>query len=212
MLDKKFILYLSVFLLWLFNISGIIGILNPAYSDWFLSLTPVNLLLTFIILVVNIKEKFRFNLIIAFAIPFLLGFITEALGVNLGWIFGTYAYGENLGFKLIGVPLMICINWAVLTAITADIAKYISKNIWISAFIGATLMTLLDIVIEVSAPRFDFWEFENLIVPLQNYFGWLGTAFVAHLGYQYFKVKTNRLISLHIFITMVIFFSVFLFF
>ena len=212
MLDKKFILYLSVFLLWLFNISGIIGILNPAYSDWFLSLTPVNLLLTFIILVVNIKEKFRFNLIIAFAIPFLLGFITEALGVNLGWIFGTYAYGENLGFKLIGVPLMICINWAVLTAITADIAKYISKNIWISAFIGATLMTLLDIVIEVSAPRFDFWEFENGIVPLQNYFGWLGTAFVAHLGYQYFKVKTNRLISLHIFITMVIFFSVFLFF
>ena len=210
-MDKKFILYLSIFLLWLFNISGIIGILNPDYTDWFLSLTPVNLLLTFVILVVNINEKFRFHITIAFLIPFLLGFITEALGVNFGLIFGTYAYGENLGFKLIGVPLMICLNWAVLTAITNDIAKYISKNIWLTACIGALLMTGLDVIIEVSAPRFDFWEFKNGIVPLQNYFGWFVTAFVAHLGYQYFEVKTNRLISWHILMTMFIFFSVFLF-
>lgn len=211
MIDKKFLLYFSIFLLWLFNISGIFGILNPQYSNWFLSLTPVNLLLTFTILILNITEKFRLSIVIAFLIPFLLGFITEALGVNLGWIFGTYAYGNNLGVKVVGVPLMICLNWVVLTAITSDIAKYVSKNIWISALIGATLMTLLDVVIEVSAPRFDFWEFENAIVPLQNYFGWLVTAFFAHLGYQYFKVKTNTVISQHIFIAMLIFFGVFLF-
>ena len=36
---------------------------------------------------------------LALLIPFLLGFITEAFGVNYGLIFGDYSYGENLGFK-----------------------------------------------------------------------------------------------------------------
>lgn len=210
MVDKKFIKYFSIFLIWLFSISGIIGILSPEYSDWFLSMTPFNLLLTFVILVVNI-EKFEWKILLAIAIPFFLGFITEALGVNYGLIFGNYAYGENLGYKIIGVPVMICVNWALLTMATADIAKFVSKNAVITALLGAVLMTGLDFIIEVSAPRFDFWEFENGYVPIQNYLGWLATAFIAHLGYQYFKVKTNKVVSIHVYLSIVIFFTVFLF-
>ncbi|SHG40510.1 carotenoid biosynthesis protein [Winogradskyella jejuensis] len=211
MFDKTFKLHFSIFLVWLFTVSGIFGILSDEYSDWFLSMTPLNLLLTFIILIINIEEL-KPNVIIALAIPFFIGFITEALGVNFGLIFGTYAYGENLGLKVFGVPLMICVNWALLTAATADVAKYISKNRILSALIGAALMTGLDMLLEVSAPRFDFWEFEGGVVPLQNYIGWLVTAFVAHMGYQYFKVKTNTTISWHILISIAVFFAVFLFF
>ena len=202
-------LWLSIFLIWLFTISGIFGI-SSEDSEWFLSLTPLNLLLTFGIMLINISE-INLRVLAAMSIPFLLGFITEALGVNYGLVYGNYAYGENLGFKLAGVPLLICINWAVLTAITADIAKHFFKNIWITSLLGAILMTGLDIIIEVSAPRFDYWEFENGIVPLQNYMGWLGTAFLAHLAYQKFNIKTNNILSWHIYVSILVFFGAFLF-
>ena len=211
MFDKKFVHHFSVFLIWLFSISGILGILNEDYTDWFLSKTPLNLLLTFVILIVNIANL-KPKIIVALSIPFFIGFVTEALGVNYGLIFGNYAYGENLGYKVFGVPLIICVNWALLTAVTADVAKLISKNRIFSSIIGGALMTILDLILEVSAPRFDFWEFEGAAVPLQNYIGWLITAFAAHLGYQYFKVKTNISISWHILSSITIFFSVFLFY
>jgi putative membrane protein len=202
-------LWLSIFLIWLFTISGIFGI-SSEDSEWFLSLTPLNLLLTFGIMMINIS-KINLRVIAAMSIPFLLGFVTEALGVNYGLVYGSYAYGENLGFKLAGVPLLICINWAVLTAITADVAKHFFKNIWVTALLGALLMTGLDVIIEVSAPRFDYWEFENGIVPLQNYLGWLGTAFLAHLAYQKFNIKTNNILSWHIYVSILVFFGAFLF-
>ncbi len=199
----------SLFIIWLFAISGIIGVSSSA-QDWFLSLTPLNLLLTLAMVLWHIKQ-YNFKVIVALAIPFILGFVAEALGVNFGLIFGTYVYGENLGFKLFGVPLMICINWTLLTVTSADITKYISKNIVISSLIGALLMTGLDVILEVSAPRFDFWEFENGVVPLQNYLGWFVTAFIAHLGYQSFKVETSKVISWHVLVTIILFFTVFLF-
>lgn len=211
MFDQKFKYHFSIFLIWLFSISGVFGILSDNYSEWFLSMTPLNLLLTFVILIINI-EDFTPKVILALSIPFFLGFITEALGVNYGLIFGNYAYGENLGYKVFGVPLMICVNWALLTAVTADVSKYISKSLIVSACIGGAMMTILDILLEVSAPRFDFWEFEGGVVPLQNYIGWFVTAFIAHLGYQYFNVKTNKIISWHILISIALFFAVFLFF
>lgn len=199
----------SIFLIWLFAISGVIGISTPA-KDWFLALTPLNLLLSLIIMLWHFKS-FNAKVICALSIPFILGFAAEALGVNYGLIFGDYIYGENLGFKVLGVPLMICINWTLLTIATADIAKPRSKNIVISSLIAAALMTGLDVIIEVSAPRFDFWEFKNGIVPLQNYIGWFVTAFIAHLGYQFFKVESSKVISWHVLISIFLFFSVFLF-
>ncbi len=207
-MDKSLKLKISVFVVWLFTISGIFGILSD-YQEWFLSLTPLNLLVSFLA-VFWLIEDVSGKLLFALSIPFFLGFITEALGVNYGLIFGSYAYGENLGYKVFGVPIMICVNWALLTMITADVAKTITKNVLLSAFIGGALMTGLDFIIEVSAPRFDFWEFENGVVPLQNYIGWLITAFVAHLGYQSFKIKTNKTISIQVFISIIVFFTVFL--
>ena len=207
--NSNFKIRISIFIIWLFAISGIIGVSSSA-QDWFLSMTPLNLLLSLAMVLWHIKN-YNYKVILALAIPFFIGFIAEGLGVNFGLIFGTYVYGENLGFKVFGVPLMICINWTLLTATTADVSKYFSKNIVISALVGAALMTGLDVIVEVSAPRFDFWEFENGIVPIKNYIGWFVTAFIAHLGYQSFKVETNRVISWHVLVSIIIFFSVFLF-
>lgn len=207
--NKNFKVRLSIFIIWLFAISGIIGVASSA-QDWFLSLTPLNLLLSLAMVLWHIKA-YNYKVLIGLLIPFFIGFVAEVLGVNFGLIFGTYSYGENLGYKVFGVPIMICFNWTLLTATSADIAKYISKNIIVSSLIGSALMTGLDVVLEISAPRFDFWEFENGVVPLQNYLGWFITAFFAHLGYQYFKVKTNSIVSWHVLISIFLFFIAFLF-
>ncbi|WP_378180799.1 carotenoid biosynthesis protein [Aquimarina sp. SS2-1] len=202
-------LLISIILIWLFNISGIIGILI-GYEDWFLSLTPLNLLLYLMLILWN--SRINVTLFLALLVPFSIGMITEYLGVNHGLIFGNYQYGENLGSKVLGVPWIIGVNWALLVYCTAAISKKIHQNIVISSFIAAVLMVALDVIIEVSAPRFDFWEFKGGVVPIQNYLGWLATAFVAHIVFQKILKNLQFTLSVHIFLAIFIFFTAFLFF
>ncbi|MFD2563803.1 carotenoid biosynthesis protein [Aquimarina rubra] len=202
-------LLISIILIWLFNISGIIGILI-GYQDWFLSLTPLNLLLYLALILWN--SKINLTLILALLIPFSIGMITEYLGVNHGLIFGDYQYGENLGIKIWGVPWIIGVNWTLLVYCTAAISKKIHHNIIVSSFIGAVLMVALDVIIEVCAPRFDFWEFKDGTAPLQNYIGWLATAFIALILFQKIHKTLQYAVSIHIFIAIFIFFTTFLFF
>ncbi len=200
-------LYISIFIIWLFNISGMIGIL-VGYEDWFLSLTWLNLLVYLFLIIWN--TNFNKALILALLIPFSLGMITEYLGVNYGLIFGNYAYGENLGLKVYGVPWIIGVNWAILTYCSAGIVRTIHHNLFISSVLGAILMVFLDLIIEVSAPRFDFWKFDNGVVPLQNYLGWFFIALIAHLFLQKIIKVFRFRISLHIYIAILAFFTVFL--
>ena len=58
--------------------------------------------------------------------------IAEILGVNYGLIFGKYDYGDNLGLKLLGVPLLIGLNWVVLTFICGSISNHFIKNKYLS--------------------------------------------------------------------------------
>ncbi len=198
---------ISIFIIWLFTIAGIIGILS-VYKDWFLSFTWLNLLVYLWLIIWN--NSLNRRLILALLIPFGIGMLTEYLGVNYGLIFGNYEYGDNLGFKMYGVPLMIAVNWAILTYCTAAMARAIHNSIIISSLLGAIGMVFLDVIMEVSAPRFDFWEFDEGVVPLQNYVGWFFTAFLVHLLLQkVIKVFRFR-ISLHIFIAILVFFTTFL--
>ncbi|MDH7447425.1 carotenoid biosynthesis protein [Aquimarina sp. 2201CG14-23] len=202
-------LLISIILIWLFNVSGIIGILI-GYKDWFLALTPLNLLVYLGLILWNSTK--RKSLIIGLLIPFTMGMITEYLGVNYGLIFGQYQYGDNLGTKMLGVPWIIGVNWALLVYCTGAISKKIHTNVIVASFIGAILMVALDVIIEVSAPRFDFWEFKNGVVPLQNYVGWFVIAFIAHLLFQKVIKTLQYMVSIHIFIAIFIFFTTFLFF
>tara|TARA_B100001287_G_scaffold31604_1_gene22598 strand:- start:10068 stop:10697 length:630 start_codon:yes stop_codon:yes gene_type:complete len=201
---------ISALIIWIFNISGILGILS-SNSEWFLSKTFLNLLIYLFLIVWNL-ERLSKQFLIAFSIPFFIGFLTEFLGVNYGLLFGTYSYGNNLGIKILGVPLMICVNWALLTIVTADLSRAIHKNILIRSLLGGLLMMILDLIIEKSAPRFDYWQFKNNIIPLQNYIAWFIIGTVAHFFYNQIYLKTNSKLSIHIFVAITFFFCAFLVF
>ena len=124
-------------------------------------------------------------------LAFILGMLVEILGVNYGLIFGSYSYGENLGVKIFGVPVLIGANWVMLSFITGAIGDALWKNNKILAAIsGAVLMVLIDLVIEPVAPIFDYWTFTEYVAPLSNYIGWFLVALPIQLGVQTF-VKKN---------------------
>ena len=200
-------LFFGIFLLYLFHFSAIIGV-TLGYDDWFIQKTPLNLSLMFGLLIwlfpIDSLKK-----IIASAVFFAGGMIVEWLGVNFGLLFGTYAYGENLGLKIGGVPLLIGVNWAILVLITGEISNKTLVPKWIKVMIGAALMVLLDFFMELPAPIFDFWTFEGGVAPMNNYIAWFGIACILHAFFQWLKIEGNFKFSLHLYICQFLFFAYF---
>ena len=198
---------ISIVLIWLFHVSGILGIMY-GNSNWFISFTPLNLTLNFLLLLINCKVNKRVLTIII--LGFFIGMITEILGVQYGWIFGDYQYGNKLGTKLMGVPLLIGVNWALLTVITGVIAQQFYSNKFMRVLIGVGLMVFLDLLMEPLAPVLDFWIFDVEEAPLQNYLGWAAVSIFLQFGYYFLKVRINSSFPFHLYLLQIIFFSVLL--
>ena len=195
----------SIIIIWLFHLSGLLGLL---YIDknLFASLTPLNLFISTTLLFVNQTNATRMKFFIVFAI-FFVGMIAEILGVQYGLIFGNYEYGNNLGLKLLGVPILIGFNWVVLTVICGSISsKIFKKSKILSVIFGITLMLLIDITLEPIAPVLDYWEFSGSKAPLQNYIGWGITSLITQTLYQYFYKTKEFIFSVNLFIAQFLFF------
>ncbi len=198
---------IGIFLIYLFHVSAMIGV-TIGYKSWFIEKTTLNLSIIFILLVwlfpLDTVKKILASLIFFFG-----GMIVEWLGVNYGFLFGSYEYGENLGPKIDGVPFFIGINWAILVLATGEISNRIPVSIWLKVLIGAGLMVFFDFFIEVPAPIFDFWVFDGGVAPLSNYMGWYVVAVVLHIVFQAMKIEGNFKISFHIYICQLLFFAYF---
>ena len=197
---------ISIFIIWLVHISGLLGMVFYDL-DFFAGYTSLNLFLMSIILFANIKLNNK-NQIFALLLIFLIGMLSEFIGVNYGLIFGEYIYGNNLGFKLFGVPFLIGLNWVILTVICANIASILIKNNSIIQIIilGTLLMLFMDFVMEPIAPKLDLWKFKNLVVPTSNYIGWLIISILTQTIYNTkFKQKEVKL-SFNLYTAIFIFF------
>ena len=197
---KSYFLYFLI----LVYISGSIGfVVNPTFFSPF---TPYTLLLTCFVFLIHgplADKKFLFAF---FSIAF-LGFIIEVIGVKTGLIFGKYSYGDGLGYKLLNVPLVISINWAMLICAGIIAVSSIFTNKIAVLIVAALLVTSIDLLIEQVAPKLDFWLFEGGFPSLHNYFGWIGVAFFTSYFFYPTLVKGNRTVSLIILILQIIFFT-----
>ena len=185
--NNKEFLRMSIFFLWLINISGFFGMLSDQ-NEFFLSTTPYVLSLTLLLLILNhdlSDKKSKIGLMLIF----LFGLIVELLGVNYGLFFGEYSYGDNLGSKIYGVPYVIGFNWVLLIIATGSVSDKLIKGRKIYKIIFASfLMVLIDLLMEKSAPKLDFWEFVISPVPFSNYLWW----FIFSLCFQYIFFKTVK--------------------
>ena len=198
--------HIVLFLLVIFYSVGTFGLISAEYRDLFLSLTPFNLMLTGGLLIWS-NNQFNYKTLIQLVVIFLIGFTFEFVGVNTGLLFGEYSYGNSLGIKLGGVPLVIGVNWIMLSLSSASFCRLLfSDNKKIIIF-SAVFMTCLDILIEPVAVKLDFWHWKYGIIPLQNYFMWFLTSLFIQYFISRFKMKLNIAAGSFVFFIQFIFFA-----
>lgn len=197
---KDFIL-LSILVI--FHTVGLVG-LQSEMRESFLSLSFLNLSLAFCILLLARKNYSVKFLLYAFFIV-LVGMSAEWIGVHTGKLFGNYTYGKNLGIKIWDVPLIIGINWLVLTLCSTSIIAFTKWPLVIKAIASAALMTGLDLLLEPVAIASDYWTWQGEI-PSFNYLSWFFISLALHLGYFKLGLAEKNKVAVGLFFILSLFF------
>lgn len=206
----------------LFHVSGALGMIVGYYSNWFVQMTPVNLLLMFGLLLIThsdySKAFWRF-LFLAFS----TGMITEIIGVNTGKLFGSYQYSKVLGPGIGGVPFLIGINWFLVVWCSAQcvlllhqqVLKRIGPNrgqvsaTWLRISLvvdGALLATFFDWVLEPAAVKLGYWTWLQSSIPIFNYVCWFLISGLLIGVFQFFGFRRINQFAVHLFIIQILFF------
>lgn len=191
--------------LYIIHFSALMGI-YLGYIQWFLSKTWAILFLIFLVLWDGLPKK---SIKISWPIPavFFIGFMAEWLGIKFGFLFGDYSYGANLGMKLDDVPIIMGINWVILSLASRGIIQRFFKLPVMKILVSSVLMVSLDILIEPLAPQLDYWSFDTMVAPLSNYIGWLIYSILIQSLLELVQFKGHFKISLHILIIQLLFFG-----
>lgn len=189
-------------------IIGVLGFLIPYTRDFFVDLTVLNLLFSLVVLFLAVWKDLNWRHISIFVSVYVLGYGIEVVGVNTGWPFGNYAYGEVLGVKFFETPLFIGINWLLLVLATNLIARQRIKNKWLVPLAAATMMLIFDIALEPFAIYTGMWTWEAIIVPFNNYVAWWLIAFVMHVLFVPLKFTRGYTVAAAVFLAQIVFFII----
>ena len=198
---------LLLLILVIFYTVGTVGLLLPEKKEYFLSLSFFNLTLSFVILILA-RKKNLFLFFIFLIICFLVGFSAELIGTRTGWLFGSYYYGNNLGYKIYGVPLVIGLNWGILIVTSASIANLFKFSNTVKVILSVLLMILLDYLMEPVAIKSDFWHWKNETIPIYNYISWGLIALPLQIIYFKFKIVETNIVFNALFIILSMFFII----
>ncbi len=193
-----------------FYIIGVAGILFPYTSPFFIALTPLALLMSFVLLIFQHKT-FDVKTIAVFSLIFISGLAFEITGVATGDIFGNYSYGNTLGPKFAGTPYMMGINWMLMIYLSASVIENVKIHQIQKILLSSVIMVCYDLILEQVAPGMDMWKWENNQIPIQNFVAWFSIAILFHSLIKLFKIKTNNGLSTTILISQFLFFILLLF-
>jgi putative membrane protein len=221
---KNLVNNFALFIALLFHTAGIIGILFTPYKNWFIQNTPVNLLVMAELLIITQRQK-SFYFFLFMLITFFVGFCVEYSGANTGLIFGKYTYGNILGMKVLGVPLIIGLNWFVVMYCAGVATQFyenkmlkrinekgltINSNVQkVSFVIDASLLAVFfDWVMEPVAVKLGFWQWEGGNIPFYNYVCWLIISALLLALFQRLPFNKRNIFAVHLLIIQVLFFLV----
>lgn len=200
-MSRKLIIFIGIFYL-----VGIIGMSFGPYKSFFVGLSFFHLLLSFGILLLG-RKKHTPTFWLFISIAFATGMLVELIGVHTGYLFGSYHYGTVLGPKLLDVPLIIGINWAMLSIVSASLLSTLKLNFWIEVFAAASLMVFLDFLMEPVAVKLGFWYWKGGIIPIYNYICWFVTAVFLQFILRKWRLNESNNVAVSLFIYMTIFFT-----
>lgn len=188
-------------------IAGCIGLALNQTQDLFKSLTPFNLLCSFIVLVV-FQEKKENSFWGFLMIGFVISYLSEIIGINTGLLFGDYQYEKTLGFKIWGTPPLIGINWLILILSLGSLISKLKYSIFLKALISALILAIFDIIIEPVAIHLEMWSWQNGMPDFKNYLDWFLISFI--IFFIYFKLNFDKKnpIALTIFSLQLVFFLI----
>lgn len=198
----------AISILTILYLVGIIGISLPIHPD-FVLLTPLNLLIS-VGVMLAFHTHWNRNIILFLILSYLVGFGAEMFGIQTGLLFGDYTYGQVLGPKIWGTPLMIGVNWMLLAYSIGVTTNYLLPRWhWLSqGVIAALLMVGLDVLIEPVAIKYEFWTWAQGVPPLQNYVGWFFVSLPLLCIFSYnHKVVRNK-VAIALFILQILFFLI----
>ena len=204
-----------------------IGLAGMLFTDnnFFVHSTPFNLLLSFLLLVWTHPEKNK-SFYFFIGIVFIVGFLSEVVGVNTGLLFGDYHYSKILGIQLFQVPILIAVNWFIiiycsgigthvlLNKVINRVAKdYNEPSLKLKAmsviFDGASLAVLFDWLMEPVAIKLGFWTWGgDGSVPFYNYFCWLLISILLLTVFNFFNFRKENKFAVNLLLTQALFFLI----
>jgi putative membrane protein len=194
----------------IFYVIGLAGFMIPPTQEFFIMLTKWALLLNFLLLLWFHESRLGAPAIIIFSIIALSGYAVEVAGVESGMIFGTYTYGSGLGIKLFETPLLIGINWLMLSYCFASVLQPLKAALPLKALLASAGMVAYDLVMEQTAPLLDLWSWEDGIVPLRNYLAWFVIALIFQSMLVFSKINMKNPLAKVLLISQFAFFALLL--
>ncbi|MEP7237862.1 MAG: carotenoid biosynthesis protein [Ferruginibacter sp.] len=206
----------------LFHAIGLVGLL---FFDktFFLAATPVNLLLSFALLIWTQTSK-NISFFLFLLICFAVGISVEIVGINTGILFGDYTYGNVLGLKVKNVPVLIGINWFIIiyccgisihtllmkaiTRIAADTGKNPMALKALSVIIdGATLAVFFDWLMEPVAVKLGYWVWNgDGSIPMLNYICWFVVSLLLLICFHFAKFNKQNKFAVNLLLIQLMFF------
>ncbi len=209
MSQRRFLPALNLFVLALYVLLTGLAILNVLkILPSFLPYTPVTTLLAFGFGILHAGQRMGWlKAILLVVLVFAVGLAFESVGVATGIIYGPYHYTDLLGPKFLGlVPYLIPLAWFMMAYPSYVIADRLvgsrinnSARILLVSLVGGFAMTAWDLGMDPLMVKAGHWVWEvqgaYFGVPVQNFWGWWLTTFVALLIFQLLTLRARQVVS-----------------
>lgn len=209
MINRKLTIFLTV-LLFIIFISGVYAHCTPRYLPFSLNISEILLFGTNLLaLVLFFYTSYHAQTILWSGILLIGTFGIEAYGVASGNIFGQYNYGDVFSVQILNVPVLIALNWLVLTLAAANIGKQVFNNNIYAALLAGILVLIFDIIMEPVAISLNYWRWEATSIPIQNYLTWFIIGSVgAYLFITKGKMKSCLILRMYFFAQLIFFIGI----
>ena len=112
--------------------------------------------------------------------------LAEAVGTATGVPFGQYEYADSLGAKLIGVPVVVPLAWAMFAYPCLLVGQRLARSSAGATAVGAWALVAWDLFLDPQMVEAGHWRWTDVEVgmphaadvPVSNTLGWLVVATV----------------------------------